>query len=97
MSLGLRVVCHLTLNHVRQIFSIFHSGAYAMRSTFRLIMGGWRNSCTVLRFHCVPLGSCYRYTSTAFDINVGLVATYGHNSKHCDCVGDEIVRGWAMA
>jgi hypothetical protein len=51
----------------------------------------------VLRFHCVPLGSCYRYTSTAFDINVGLVVTYGHNSKHCDCVGDEIVRGWAMA
>ena len=48
MSLVLRVVYHLTINHVGQNFSMFHSGAYAMRSIFRLIKGGWRNSCMVV-------------------------------------------------
>lgn len=91
MFLGLTVVCHLTLNHVGQNSKVSHSGAYAMNSTLRLTKGGWSNSCMVLRYHCVPLGSCHCHTSIAFDINVGLAMTNGMNWKHRDCVGDEIV------
>lgn len=91
MFLGLMVVCHLTLTMLGKTLKYLIVGAYAMNSTLRLIKGGWRNSCMVLQFHCVPLGRCHCYTSIAFNINVGLAMIIGMNWKHRDCVGDEIV------